>query len=292
MPVIEFAAYGDESGISDSRYRAIAVLTGQARVLSNMREVLVARLADSDVSEFKWKKFKNAKYKFAAQKLLSAVLPFATRREIRVDTLIWDTYDSRHAVVGRDSNANFERMYYHLLHASLKRWPRGAHWSIHPDEKNGVDWDTLSNTLTATGRHVDVAQTLWGPLLSDRHFAVDKLVPCDSTDEPLVQVADLFAGMAVYSTAAYHKIKGWRRSRSPTLFDTDSTAKAFSNGDRLRCAFIDDFDRQCKNSKLGVSLRSQQRLRTMNPKYPLNFWHYEPQGDYDKAPVRNPDLRT
>ena len=257
-----------------------------------MREVLGSSLADSHVSEFKWKKFKNAKYKFAAQKLLSSVLRLANRRDIRVDTIVWDTYDSRHAVVGRDSNANFERMYYHLLHASLKRWPRGAHWSIHPDEKNGVDWDTLSDTLTATGRRADSERALWGPLLSDGHFTVHRLIPYDSIREPLVQVADLFAGMAVYSKVAYDKIAAWWQSRTPTLFDTDDVAGVISNGDQVRCQFIDEFYQQCKEFRLGVSLRSHQSLRTMDPKNPLNFWHYTPQGEYDKAPIRDPNRRA
>jgi hypothetical protein len=98
--------------------------------------------------------------------------------------------------------------------------------------------------------------------------------------------------MAVYSKVAYEKIEGWRQSKSPTLFDTDDVTSTLSNADRVRCGFIDEFDRQCKDSRLGVSLRSYQSLRTMDPGNPLNFWHYTPLGDYDTAPVRHPDRRV
>lgn len=289
MPLVDLAAYGDESGITNSRYRAISVLSGPADVLFTLRQTLSAELRDADVVEFKWKKLKNAKYKFAAKKLLFTMFPYATRREIRIDTLIWDTYDSRHAIVGRDSIANFERMYYHVLHSSLKRWPRGAYWQIHPDKRNGIDWATLSEVLTAAGRRVELVQTLWGQLLSNPHFTIRSFEARDSASEPLIQVADLFAGMAVYSVESYATIEKWRSTQSPTLFDGDSDVGEFSNADRFRCAFIHDFDQRCKEFKLGVSLRTHRRLRTMKPASPLNFWHYQPQGDYDNAPVRERD---
>ena len=38
--------------------------------------------------------------------------------------------------------------------------------------------------------------------------------------------------------------------------------------------------------KLGVSLKTNNRLQTFNRNNPINFWNYEPQGDYDKAPVK------
>ncbi len=72
-------------------------------------------LADCDVSEFKWKKVRSAQYRFAALAIVDLVLDHVWQSDLRVDALIWDTYDSRHRLDNRDDRANFERMLHHVF---------------------------------------------------------------------------------------------------------------------------------------------------------------------------------
>ena len=65
-----------------------------------------------------------------------------------------------------------------------------------------------------------------------------------------------------------------------------------SNREINRFELLNYFNNCCKKEKLGVSLDSFCCLCTRNPKYPINFWHYEPQHEQDKAPTKakNRDL--
>ena len=101
-----------------------------------------------------------------------------------------------------------------------------------------------------------------------------------SHQEPLIQAADLFAGLGVYSRRAYKKFSLWRSEGMPT-----GTQDVISNADEERFEVLGHFYSQCKKHKLGVSLNQKGGLRTFNPAKPINFWWYEPQGGYDKAPT-------
>jgi len=67
------------------------------------------------------------------------------------------------------------------------------------------------------------------------------------------------------------------------VYAPDNTSKS----DRCRYQLIGEVNAIYKINSLGVSLRTMKRLWTpYHPANPINFWNYEPQGDYDKAPVK------
>jgi hypothetical protein len=59
-----------------------------------------------------------------------------------------------------------------------------------------------------------------------------------------------------------------------------------TNRDKARLPVILHLNRRSKSHRLGVSLSTHGYLRTPNPANPLNFWHYTPQHDEDRAPTR------
>ena len=85
-----------------------------------------------------------------------------------------------------------------------------------------------------------------------------------------------------------------RSKRQKCLFDFDEyqedhcngSLEDLSNTDEKRLRLIYDFAKCCKDSKLGVSINTHSFLITPDPKNPINFWHYEPQHEEDKAPTR------
>lgn len=272
MSTPDHFAYADETHHNIGRYRGIALLTLAAPTAAASTPELAQMLQTLGVQEFKWGRLRSAKHRFAAVELLNYAVERAVKGGWRVDVLTWDIEDSRHKVPGRNDLLNLRRMYYFIFKNVLcRRWPAESVWQLCVDE----------NTFQASADLTELrAVRDWetGEVVAQVNFTEIRDVP--SHVEPFIQVADLFAGLAVYSRAAHAKFMQWRdttpegRRALPTL----------SAGDHERFVVLEHFDQLCKRHKLGVSLKRQRGLRTYNPAKPINFWWYEPQGEFDKAP--------
>lgn len=287
-------AYSDESYHTGFRYRSVAVVTLQATDDRNIGQIFEAVLKDSDVKEFKWEKLRQARERFAAIKMLDVLLELSTQGKLRVDTLIWATYDSRHSVQGRDDTANLQRMYYHLFKNVLqRRWPRDSAWRLHPDENTALDWLTVQDYLETAALNLRIDGDLFHStfrLRLARDFRVADIGEACSEDTPLCQLADLCAGLGAFSHSAYNAYESWFcvQCGQPRLdFDFDETEPGVSNRERERFAVMRHLDEQCKKLKLGVGLRRSRGFKTYNPALPVNFWLYQPQHPADKAPTKS-----
>jgi len=288
-------AYTDESKYNFGRYRGVSLVSLRLQDAGRLRRELERLLQESDISEFRWKKVGNAKYRFAAIKMQGYGVEKATKGLLRVDVLTWDTEDTRHKLPGRDDIENLQRMYYHLFKNVLRdRWPDGSVWRLRPDENTALRWDTMEDFLDMASSRLDTRRDLFTAgkfrLRLKQEFSIEQIVPCKSHEEPLVQLADLFAGLAVYSRTSYDCYKAWQSGSTPQLplFEEEGEESVQpSRSDQERCQVLDKFDALCKRRKLGVSLKTYRGLRTRDPKNPVNFWWYEPQCEEDKAPVRS-----
>ena len=289
-------AYADESYITGSRYRSVAVVTLESGSAAETGLLLRELLDDSGLEEFKWEKLRQARERFAALKMLDLTVGFAVQGRLRADVLVWDTQDERHSVMGRDDVANLQRMYYHLFRNVLqRRWPSGSTWHLYPDENSALDWMTIHDCLDASGLGLSAEGDLFEEgefrLRLARDFHILQIHESCSAKTPLCQLADLFAGLGAYSRSSYTKYERWLRSQSEQLslgleiVGVDRPIK-LSNRDRERCLVIRHLDEQCKRRRLGVGLRSSQGFRTYDPSNPINFWLYQPQRPEDIAPVR------
>jgi hypothetical protein len=287
-------AYADESYHTRARYHGVAVVTCRFSDADAIVQALVQLFRESGVGEFKWGKLSQARDRFAALKMIDLTTGLALDGNLRVDVLIWDTYDERHSVPGRDDMANLQRMYYHLFKNVLTcRWPASCTWHLYPDENSALHWVTVQDFLDAAG----LSFTIEGDLLKRgfrlrlaRDFSVLNICEVCSADSPLCQLAGLFAGLGAYSHIAYDKYEHWLQLQSDQMslglvFD-DETTISLSNRDCERCTVIDYLNRQCKRYKFSVGLKSTQSFKTYAPQNPINFWLYEPQHPEDKAPVR------
>src|SRR5262249_12319057 len=216
----------------------------------------VKLLEASGVAECKWEKLRSAKTRFVAEKLLDWATAAALAGRLRVDVLTWDTEDGARLGTGLPHITNLRRMYVYLLEAILPaRWPEASGWRVFPDEQGAVRWERLAVGLP--------------------HIVA--ITPCHSDAEPLIQVADLFAGLGVYSRSAYDTYERWlclppsERSASDRLPEL-----ALSASDRVRCHILDDFFTRCKLLGLHVSLRTHRGLRTYGMAASLAFrWYTE-----------------
>lgn len=284
----DFAAFSDESRHTDAQYRGIACISLPAAHVATVQADLSGILRESEVHEFKWHDLESARMRFCALKLIDYLLDIMIPNDARVDVLIWDVHDRRHDVIGRDDIKNFERMFFHLHRNVMTRREAGAGWDLRPDERVDVDWRTIESCLGSVGRWRKYPGSFFDASQSDQLFHVRSVRRVASHQCPLCQLADLFAGMGPYSRERAETMKELKRENSGqlTLVDGDDRPDA-SRRDTERFRVLSYLHDRCCERKLGVSFETEGYLRTRDPRNPMNFWHYEPQSDKDKAPTRD-----
>jgi hypothetical protein len=286
-------AYADESYYTGERFRSIAVVTFENSNKGTFSKLFRSLLEESNVTEFKWNKLRQARERFAAIKLIDKSIELAISNQLRVDVVIWDTHDSRHQVEGRDDIANLQRMYYHLFrNVLLKRWPSNSTWYLFPDENSALDWVAVQDYLDTAGLTLEVTPNLFEKrpfhIRLSRDFKIHSINEVSSASETVGQVADLFAGIGAYSHSAFVKYNKWLSNLggqlSMELFPNENLR--LSNSEKERFAVMKHLDDTCKDCKLRVSLKSAKGFKTFDPNFPINFWPYEPQHSDDKAPTK------
>jgi hypothetical protein len=249
------AGYTDEAQFNFGRYRGLAMISLPEADAPSLGRSLRRLLQNSDLAECKWEKVRSARTYFAGRKLLAWTICQAERSRLRVDTLTWDTEAASRSGQGVPHIANLRRMYRALLEDVLPaRWGEEAIWQLYPDEQSAMPWDRLVDGL---------------PM-------VRGIVACRSHEHSLIQLSDLFAGLAVYSRDSYDLYERWlceplhRRSREDAEAPTASSEE-YSASDRVRWLLLNEFYTACTLRHLGVSLRTRRGLYTGDPSRPLAF---------------------
>ncbi len=289
-------AFADETNYNKGRYKGIGLISVASKDAGILSRNLSNVLAESKVSEAKWSNLNSAKTRFAAQKMLDLTVKAVVEGILRVDVLTWDIEDSRHNLMSRDDIANLQRMYFHLFkNVLVNRYPNGSTWRLHPDENLAMKWGRLLFFLQKSGIRKPITMPLSSEtvLSMERYYNIDKIMPLRSCEEPLIQLADLFAGIAAYSRNNYPQYEQWicKGTHQQTLFESFDECKhsktiKLSGSDKERCKLLVYFNKNCKRKKLGVSIKTNKGLRTFNPINPINFWWYIPQNESDKAPTK------
>lgn len=273
---MEYSVYSDESYISAERYRSIGAVSFPRSFEKEIKSGLNSILTSSDVVEFKWQKLKNAKYRFCAEKFAQFICKNIFDKRLRIDVIVWDTQDSRHKIEGRDDAANFERMFFHLMKYLMRQREINSKWHIFPDERLGIDWETIQDCLSNVGQWRQYFKSqLFGDAFSEQFFHILKFDQVDSKNELGCQLADFFAGLAVFSKNFYYQYKKWceQETNQMCLFDAPEEIKV-SNKEKERFCVLKLLVDKCKKQKLGISIDTNKCLNTPNPRNPINFWHY------------------
>lgn len=291
-----FSAYGDESGTFDHRFQSIAIVSGEEDMINELRKKLRSEINNKGIREVKFSEIKGYKSTIAevARRFINyTVNEFANYERIRIDILTWDIQDSRHNIPKIDNIKNLQIMYYNVLEHMATQW-KEIRWNFHPDAHSKVNWNEIAEYLnmTSLSRSKLKQPTLLNLLQDNQTFQFDKVQSLDSVKEPLVQLADLFAGIARFSGEESPQCVQWLSSfgeRNQLKLQNSRMRSSKDQSTRIKeCRYqlIGELYRVCRGCRLGVSLRTKRRLWTRKRSNPINFWNYEPQGDYDKAPVK------
>ena len=284
-----FLAYSDESGCFSERYQVIAVITGKEKDLMSLKIELKKILDMRRKGELKFSDIDPYSPQ-VAKNFIDKSIEFAVSEKIRIDVLLWDTQDKRHNIKGRDEKGNLERMYYKVLRHVAERWGQ-KDWKLFPDENSAINWEEIRNYLNNT--RISYPKPPLLPLFEEENYKINfiEITQQDSKNEPIIQLADLYAGLARFSRKNKDKcislIENSKNRRN--LFPNGHPKKKddVSKADKVKVDLIKLLNDKCKEFKLGVSLEKKGYLWTPNPNNFINFWNYETQHDQDKAPVKN-----
>ena len=280
-------AFSDDSKHCDGRFNSLGLISLRKSYVKYIEDELKNIFRNSNIgSEFKWAKLRNAQYRFCAQKMIDLV--FRNEQKIRVDVIIWDLKDRRHNnVAGRDDSENLVRMYYHLISTTCsKRWPiTQACWEWYPDIQSSVIWKTLQDCIN-NKRHACV-NDLFGTNPDFEKVNLIVIKPTASHKHPIIQLADLFAGIGSYSWGHFERFIIWEkyRGQQSTLFP-DMNKVSFSPGECEKFETIVKLNEKCKQSKLKIAFKSTRGFKSNDICKFINFWLYQPQHILDKAPSK------
>ena len=228
----------------------------------------------------------------AAIKLCELVANVVCQQLLRVDVLIWDTRDSRHNTRGRDDTANLARMYYHLISNVVKsRWHSGAKWHIRVDKRSDIDWETLRDSLHGKTRREKVGLQIGLTALESVQTRYPIFIEQESsTHQSMIQVADLFAGLAAFSWNECERHFQWSLAEEPmrsgqlTLLPVNELDE-ISKRSQYKHEILSHLE-GLELPSVVIRYKGKEGLRTLSPREQVNFWLYEPRRPDDKAPVR------
>ncbi len=281
--------YSDESASESGRYRSLCAVSGLTIDIKALGKVLNNILQSNSVSELKFNEVRthSSKIKCAKDFILKAV-EYASKRKIRIYIIIWDLHDSRHSIQGRDDKENLERLYFHLLRNIVERWGI-FNCGFYPDENSEYNYQEIIDYLNAT-KYPRIEPGILKFFKDVRiRFNFKEVIPQRSEEQPLIQLADLFAGIACFSRENADEFKSYKKKKES---ETQSSLFLDAQDENIRKTFINRFELvelikdECKKYGISISLNTNNFLKTFDPSQPINFWHYEPQGEYDKAPTR------
>ena len=252
-------------------------------MLNCLRDKLGETLRDKNVEEVKFSEIKgygSPITKAAIKFIESIVNDFAIYNSVRVDTITTDNecLDGNNYDYGNEPE--LERMYYCVLANVVRRWGC-TKWGFYPDMNSGVNWSEIVSFLNMTRMQKKVKKPLLIELMfgEDEQFKFSEVEELNSVEEPLVQLADLFAGMARFSheddVNCAEWLERWRDPRQGEMM----TSMGRNKGDierRKECRYrlIGELYFLCRRHGLYVSIRSENHLKTWRPKSPINFWDY------------------
>jgi hypothetical protein len=283
-----FIVVSDESGVDGSnRFQSLAFVSGPERVMVEFNKICKRILGDHGVSELKWNEIAAGHKNRAARE---AIKEFFKHKDLKVLVLCWDTQDSRHNVCKRDDIENFHRMIYHGLRRNAD-WLGPKEWHWFPDQRTNLNAEIVATYLNVTRENkLDKTTIPLIDLYRDLHNFKSVRQKCSKV-VPVIGVADLFAGVvresALSGGAMVKALANLHNQANQSLFADDFSHDLGSKGEKARAEFGAYIHYLGAGGQHGISLRSEGKLITKNNEGRFFFWHYEPQGEYDKAPVKS-----
>jgi len=284
--------FSDEScWDATNMFTSIAVVSGSKADTFELNGSLLKVLGGK--RDFKFKSIKSVRDKSIAKKMIDLSLKYIRDNRLKVSVIIWDKDDSRHRVHNRCDIKNMIIMYYRILNSNIKNWSHDADWAFYPDQHSAVDWSNIiyflrrkpvnDNTINSRNLFNFYSKSIYPNFRNCREL--------NSADYAVIQLADLYAGVATTSRRDSEPYSKWladyNLKSNNTLFPTEIDVSDISKSKLVKFEVLKYFYDQCKRYKMGMNYSENSYFKTKDPRNSLNFWHYTPQSKHDKAPTKD-----
>jgi hypothetical protein len=246
--------YSDESSYNYGAVRGVGAVSLRVDDTERLGDELTVLIRESGMRELKWEKVRTARGAFAAQKALTWALDHALDGELWIETLTWEVTSAAASRARKSTLTQLHSAYTALLSSAIARHPeRGESsqsWRIVPDEQSAIPWRRIQVALPQTAT----------------------IMPARSEPQPLIQLADVFAGLAVFSRAAYDAYERWLcvRGRDQDAHATTSSEGVYGS-QAYRFVLLDEFYTACVRRLPGISLQTRRGLYTWRADAPIQF---------------------
>ncbi|HEY7019499.1 MAG TPA: hypothetical protein VH349_00180 [Ktedonobacterales bacterium] len=247
--------YGDESSYNYGAVRGVGAVSLRLDDSARLGEELASLLRASSVRELKWEKVRTARAAFAAQKALTWALDHALDGELWIETVTWEVSSAAASRARRPALTQLRNAYTTLLSSVMtrhaQRGEQSQGWRIVPDEQSAIPWTRIQETLP--------------------QIAI--IMPARSETQPLIQLADVFAGLAIFSRAAYGAYERWLCVRGQDAHATTASEGVYGS-QAYRFVLLDEFYTACVRRLPGISLQTRRGLYTWRADAPIQFRFY------------------
>lgn len=284
--------FSDESGWdNDNRYGSLAMISGTFENTKALNYELKAILDSNRKKEIRFKKIKNRDSVNIADTFLKVSFEYLIACKIKVHVLVWDKKDSRHNVIGRCDIENLKRMYYKNMMVLKRHWNISTTWEFYPDEFTAIEWesDIISYLQNTSLQKKDVQPQLFNAFEKVHFPNYTHVKELESNKFAIIQLADLYAGLIRTSRSESENFTKWYSQKQtveqPVLFRFNEKL-TISNSLVPKFELMFKFKKKADSLKMGIRLNDKKYFSKPHKKNNLFIWHYEPQGEYDKAPTR------
>lgn len=284
LKMVKFYAFSDESNYNKGEHRSLAMIMFNESIINSFEKEFKKILNDynqTNIKSFKWTEMKTSHKITALKEILEILFEYMENDLVYVETIKWSTLDERHNIPRRDDKLNLSIMYYRLISDLVsKKTTTGDEVTLYSDHNNIMAWEELEKYIIyADGCANEKEIEKFGVILATKKV---NILEKTTSQKNLIQLADIFAGIARTSFEDYDKYEKWNNSHQNQLTKSES----YSNRQKYRFEIYEIIDKWAKKNKLQISLKGNRGFRSYNPNSPLNFWVYEPQHENDKAPVK------
>ncbi len=260
--------FTDESCITnpDKQFSSICAVSGSAKFFGEHKRQITSILRRSE--EYKFQKL-NKETKDDLLELCDQFLfPAINNGDMRIDTLIWDNH-----LYKKDQDI----MHYHLLSKVLQKYPHGIEWHYYPDQDLVKNYGLITEIVNTAVNSKTPYELALENLAQE--YAIRFCGAVDSKDYRLVQIADVFAGVAAFSYNNYSDYTDWLKNTTGSL-SFDFAQKEISNNKTAKkqnhkFQFLDAVNTRCKKFNKYHSLKSKHGLCSFGPDYGMNFWFWD-----------------
>ncbi len=287
-----YLIFSDESGyVGSHRFRSVCTISGSKSNLKELNSKLKPVLEQHSTNEIKFANIStHSSTQKCAKEFYCKALEFCSKRKIKVYVITWDTHDSRHDVQGRDDIENLKIMYYQILKLIMQHWGNLSAWQFYPDQQSQIEWQEIVHYLQNTNllKNQEWESNLFGLIRLLYFPTIEKHKELESHKFPVIQIADLFAGAVRFTHTHGKTLRQWisneksQTSLFPVENKIDMPKKLLA-----KLKVLSYLKNKSGQLKLGINLSRNNYFDTFNAKNNIFFWKYDPQGDYDIAPIKN-----